>query len=224
MNKRQLLEYLLETNAGMSWQQILLALLVNLALGIWMYFVYRLTYRGTVYSKNFNQTLILLCVITTAVMLVISGNLALSLGMVGSLSIIRFRTAIKEPRDIAFLFWAICIGIACGSEFYLVAVLVSLILTVLLAVGSLDLYDQVSYLLVVRGTPSTLSLDRVEQAAKPFVRAQKLRMQSDTPEAREATLELRLRANKTEALLEAVRAVEGVESVNLVSYSGELLG
>ena len=224
MNKRQLLEYLLETNAGMSWQQILLALLVSLALGIWMYFVYRLTYRGTVYSKNFNQTLILLCVITTAVMLVISGNLALSLGMVGSLSIIRFRTAIKEPRDIAFLFWAICIGIACGSEFYLAAVLVSLILTVLLAVGSLDLYDQVSYLLVVRGTPSALSLDRVEQAAKPFVRAQKLRMQSDTPEAREATLELRLRANKTEALLEAVRAVEGVESVNLVSYSGELLG
>lgn len=224
MNKRQLLEYLLETNAGMSWQQMLLALLMSLVLGIWMYLVYRLTYRGTVYSKNFNQTLVLLCVITTAVMLVISGNLALSLGMVGSLSIIRFRTAIKEPRDIAFLFWAICIGIACGSEFYLVAVLVSAILTVLLAVGSLDLYDQVSYLLVVRGDPGALEPGAVQQAVRPFVRAQKLRMQSDTAEAREATHELRLRAGKTDALLDAVRAVAGVESVNLVSYSGELLG
>lgn len=122
------------------------------------------------------------------------------------------------------MFWAICIGIACGSEFYLVAVLVSAILTVLLAVGSLDLYDQVSYLLVVRGDPGALEPGAVQQAVRPFVRAQKLRMQSDTAEAREATYELRLRAGKTDALLDAVRAVAGVESVNLVSYSGELLG
>lgn len=161
MSKRQLLEYLLETNMGISWQQMLLSLLISLILGIGLYFVYRLTYRGTVYSKNFNQTLTLLCVITTAVMLVISGNLALSLGMVGSLSIIRFRTAIKEPRDIAFLFWAICIGIACGSEFYLVAAAVSVIITLLLVVGNLDLYDTVSYLLVVRGSAETLCLPDV---------------------------------------------------------------
>ena len=100
----------------------------------------------------------------------------------------------------------------------------SAILTVLLAVGSLDLYDQVSYLLVVRGDPGALEPGAVQQAVRPFVRAQKLRMQSDTAEAREATYELRLRAGKTDALLDAVRAVAGVESVNLVSYSGELLG
>ena len=215
MNKNQLLEYLLETNTSISWQQALFALLMSLVMGLWLYFVYRVTYRGTVYSKSFNQMLALLCVITTAVMLVISGNLALSLGMVGSLSIIRFRTAVKEPRDIAFIFWAICIGIGCGSEFYLVVAVASVILTALLLLGNLDLYDSVSYLLVVRGDCRRMDAKAVQGAVQ---------MQSATDDLLETTYEVRLRGQQIDALTAAVRGLDGVTAVNLVSYSGELLG
>lgn len=224
MNKNQLLEYLLETNTSISWQQALFALLMSLVMGLWLYFVYRVTYRGTVYSKSFNQMLALLCVITTAVMLVISGNLALSLGMVGSLSIIRFRTAIKEPRDIAFVFWAVAIGLACGSEFYLAGVLGSALIAVVLVVANLDLYDSVSYLLVVQGGDETLDPAAVEAAVHGQVRASKLRMRSVRAGSQELTYELRLKSGNTAALVAAVRGCAGVESVNLVSYSGESIG
>ncbi len=224
MNKNQLLEYLLETNTSISWQQALFALLMSLVMGLWLYFVYRVTYRGTVYSKSFNQMLALLCVITTAVMLVISGNLALSLGMVGSLSIIRFRTAVKEPRDIAFIFWAICIGIGCGSEFYLVVAVASVILTALLLLGNLDLYDSVSYLLVVRGDCRRMDAKAVQGAVQTNTRRCKLRMQSATDDLLETTYEVRLRGQQIDALTAAVRGLDGVTAVNLVSYSGELLG
>ena len=94
MSKRQILEYLLETNTSVSVTQMCVSLLVALVMGLFIYFVYRTTYRGTLYSKNFNLTLILIVLITTVVMMIIGTNLALSLGMVGSLSIIRFRTGI----------------------------------------------------------------------------------------------------------------------------------
>ena len=139
MSKRQILEYLLESNASVSVTQVCLSLAMAVVLGMLLYFVYRKTYRGTVYSKDFNLTLLLVAIITTLVMQAIGSNLALSLGMVGSLSIIRFRTAVKEPRDIAFLFWAIAIGLTCGSEMYLIGLLGSLVLTVVVCLAGLDL-------------------------------------------------------------------------------------
>ena len=166
MSKRQILEYLLETNTSVSVTQMCVALLMALVLGLFIYIVYRATYRGTLYSKNFNLTLILVALITTVVMMIIGTNLALSLGMVGSLSIIRFRTAIKEPRDIAFLFWAVSIGLACGSEFYLAGILGSVLIAVVLGLANLDLYDSVSFLLVVRGQEETLDLDGCRRPSK----------------------------------------------------------
>ena len=222
MSKRQILEYLLETNTSVSIPQMCFALLAALVLGIFMYFIYRATYRGTLYSKNFNITLVLVALITTIVMMVIGTNLALSLGMVGSLSIIRFRTAVKEPRDIAFLFWAVSIGLACGAEFYLAGALGSVLIAIVLAVAILDLYDSVSYLLVVRGQQP--DLDAVQAALKPLVRASRLRMRSAASAGEEATFELRLKSKNAATLVDAVRGCKGVESVNLVSYSGESIG
>ena len=224
MSKRQILEYLLETNTGVSTAQICFALLAAVLLGVLMCVVYRATYRGTLYSKNFNLTLLLVAIITTIVMMIIGTNLALSLGMVGSLSIIRFRTAIKEPRDIAFLFWAVCIGLACGSEFYLAGVLGSAVIAVVLFVAGLDLYDSASYLLVVRGGQDDLDLAAVQAAARGCSRALKLRMRNLNGTEQEATFELRLRPRQEEALVSAVRSCAGVRTVDLVSYSGESIG
>ena len=224
MSKRQILEYLLETNTSVSVPQMCVSLLMALVLGIFIYIIYRATYRGTLYSKNFNLTLILIVLITTVVMMIIGTNLALSLGMVGSLSIIRFRTAIKEPRDIAFLFWAVSIGLACGSEFYLAGALGSAAIAVVLAVANLDLYDSVSFLLVVRGAQGSLDAAAVQEAVKGKVRACKLRMRSLDGTDEEVTFELRIRSKNEAALVDAVKACTGVESVNLVSYSGETIG
>lgn len=224
MSKRQILEYLLESNTSVSPIRVCLSLAMAVVLGMLLYFVYRKTYRGTVYSKDFNLTLLLVTIITTLVMQAIGSNLALSLGMVGSLSIIRFRTAVKEPRDIAFIFWAICIGIGCGSEFYLVVAVASVILTALLLLGNLDLYDSVSYLLVVRGDCRRMDAKAVQGAVQANTRRCKLRMQSATDDLLETTYEVRLRGQQIDALTAAVRGLDGVTAVNLVSYSGELLG
>lgn len=223
MNKRQILEYLLETNTSISLVQVGFSLLMAVLLGGLLYFVYRKTYRGTVYSKNFNLTLLLVAIITTIVMLIIGSNLALSLGMVGSLSIIRFRTAIKEPRDIAFLFWSIAIGLTCGSEMYSIGLLGSVVIVAVLLLANLDLYDTTSYLLVVRGADIDAAV--LQKALAPHTRAAKLRMRSAATTGEEFTYELAItKADAQNALLDAVRVLPGIESVNLVSYSGEMIG
>lgn len=224
MSKKQILEYLLETNTTISVGQMAFSLLMAVLLAAVMYVVYRKTYRGTLYSKNFNLTLVLIAIITTVVMVIIGSNLALSLGMVGSLSIIRFRTAIKEPRDIAFLFWAIAIGLSCGSEFYIAGILGSVVVAVVLVLANLDLYDSVSYLLVLRGQTDALDPVPVEAALKQNSRRFKLRMRSESDGTLEMTYELCLKSSGVEPLLGAVRRCAGVESLNLVSYSGELVG
>src|SRR5699024_9238575 len=147
-------------------------------LGMLLYFVYRKTYRGTVYSKGFNLTLLLVAIITTLVMQAIGSNLALSLGMVGSLSIIRCRTAVKEPRDIALLFWALAIRLTCGSEMYLSGLLGSIVLTVVVCLANLDLYDTTTYLLVLRAAPEAVEEKTLCEVLKKNARNYKLRMRN----------------------------------------------
>ncbi len=227
MSKRQILEYLLENNTNISVTQVCLSLAMAVLLGMVLYVVYRKTYRGTVYSKDFNLTLLLVAIITTLVMQAIGSNLALSLGMVGSLSIIRFRTAVKEPRDIAFLFWSIAIGLTCGSEMYLIGLLGSLVLTLVVCIASFDLYDTTTYLLVLRTGLCAVEEKTLAEQLKKNTRRYKLRMRNQTADSEEFTYEVSLAPKqKEEALVQAVRAAAGedkVRSINLVSYSGETL-
>ena len=114
--------YSLFTNpSDMTWQQILMNISAAAVLGIFIFVSYSISHRGTIYSKKFNASLVILTVLTGTVMTVIGNNIALSLGMVGALSIVRFRTAIKDSRDTVYIFWAIIIGICCGVGDYLVA-------------------------------------------------------------------------------------------------------
>ena len=227
MSKRQILEYLLESNTSISVTQVCLSLAMAVVLGMLLYFVYRKTYRGTVYSKDFNLTLLLVAIITTLVMQAIGSNLALSLGMVGSLSIIRFRTAVKEPRDIAFLFWAIAIGLTCGSEMYLIGLLGSVVLTVVVCLANLDLYDTTTYLLVLRTGTGAVDEAALAAVLKKHTRAWKLRMRNQMADTEEFTYEVSFtRKQSAGALSGQVREALGadrIRSLNLVSYSGETL-
>lgn len=222
MKKVEVFKYLLESNTALSVQQVVLSMCIACVLALCMYFVYKKTYRGTVYSQNFNQTLILITMIVTMVMAIIGSNLALSLGMVGSLSIIRFRTAIKEPRDIAFLFWAIAIGLACGAEMYLVGIIGSIFVAAIIIVMSYDIYAKTSYILVVKLKKDTNAIDMI---MRKYTKNFKLRMQSmQEKDSKELTYELSIYEKKVSSLINEISNLEDIDTYNLVSYSGEVTG
>ena len=127
--------YSLFTNpSDMTPQQILMNIIVAALLGFFIFISYAISHRGTIYSKKFNASLVILTVLTGTVMTVIGNNIALSLGMVGALSIVRFRTAIKDSRDTVYIFWAIIIGICCGVGDYLVAAIGSTVVFVVILI------------------------------------------------------------------------------------------
>ena len=121
----------LEEFSAISMSDALIAIALSFALSLFIVFIYRATYAGVNYSRNFTGCLMMLSMVTTMVILVISSNMVLSLGLVGALSIVRFRTAVKEPTDTAFLFWAIATGIICGAGYITISILMTLLLGLL---------------------------------------------------------------------------------------------
>ena len=187
------------------------------AVGVFIAWIYRRNYRGVMYSNNFALTLVLMTLITCPVVMCIRESVALSMGMVGALSIVRFRTAVKDPLDTAYMFWALTMGILLGAgAFFLTAVTVvgiALLITVLVRVQARKLN---SYLLVIRMG------EEAERAANQLVgsiRVQQLKSKTVSSNGIEATYEVRL--EKPDALLNKLRSVPGVYDATLVSYTGE---
>ncbi len=200
-----------------SWPTILLSLLMAFAVGVFIAWIYRRNYRGVMYSNNFSLTLVLMTLITCPVVMCIRESVALSMGMVGALSIVRFRTAVKDPLDTAYMFWALTMGILLGAgAFFLTAVTVvgiALLITVLVRVQARKLN---SYLLVIRMG------EEAERAANQLVgsiRVQQLKSKTVSSNGIEATYEVRV--EKPDALLNKLRSVPGVYDATLVSYTGE---
>ena len=183
-----------------------------------------MTHSGTSYSARFNVSLVQITLTTTLVMCVIGNNVALSLGMVGALSIVRFRTAIKDPRDTAYIFWSVGIGICCGvSEFMIAGVGSSVILVYLLIFGHVRSNDR--YLIIVRGELD--SGEEIEKYIGSVTRgAARLRVQNTTPTSCEFIYELsgkllnRIRANQ-DPVTEMYR-IPGITAVNLVCQNDEI--
>ena len=148
--KAELFNQLSSTTANLTTNQIIMNFIVAAILGIVIFISYLTSHTRVVYSARFNVSLVMLAIITTLVMSVIGNNVALSLGMVGALSIVRFRTAIKDPRDTAYIFWSVAIGICCGvSDFLIAGIGTCFIFVILLVFGKIQ--DNNRYLLVIRG-------------------------------------------------------------------------
>lgn len=148
--KEQLINYFSSNTGALTLQDILLNFLIASVLSGVIYLSYRLSHSGASYSARFNVTLVMLTLVTTLVMNVIGNNIALSLGMVGALSIVRFRTAIKDTRDTAYIFWCIAIGICCGvSEYMMAGIGTCIIFLLLMLFGAVKSNER--YLLVIRG-------------------------------------------------------------------------
>ena len=206
-----------QTITPASFPTILLSLVLALAAGLFIAWIYRRNYRGVMYSNNFTLTLVMMTLITCPVVMCIRESIQLSMGMVGALSIVRFRTAVKDPLDTAYMFWALTMGILLGAgQFFLTAcavVGIGLLLTLLVHIQSKGVN---SYLLVVRMGAEA------ERAANQLVNGLKVsQLKSKTVSANgiEATYEVRV--DKPDALLNKLRGVSGVYDATLVSYSGE---
>ena len=201
--------------------KLFVAVLIACAAGLLVAVVYRFTFGGVLFSKQFALGLVLLSMITCIIILAISSNLVLSLGMVGALSIVRFRTAVKEPMDTIFMFWALAAGILVGAGFFLIAILATLfvgLLFILLHAGGNMLKPADSYLLVLRYAPS--AEDALREVLKRLPAA-KVKSKRSNKSGEELVLELRLSAEQTE-LLNRIREIPAVSEVNLVSNHSDV--
>ena len=206
---------------SMSPLQVIVTLLMALVVGGFICFVYKKTFGGVMYSRNFNLSLIVLTMVTALMLMLINNSLALSLGMVGALSIIRFRTAIKDPMDTVFMFWSIVIGIITGAGYITVAILAALLLGALfLALNLLSgkLHTN-SYLVVMRYTPEGESAVRSKLGT---LGKYKLKSRTMNLAETELVVEAKLSQKQMDSL-EALLDNEGVSDVNIVSYNGSTL-
>lgn len=211
----------LESMNAVSPADICLALIMAFAMGMFIYFIYQRTYRGVMYSSGFGITLVALTMITTVIILAISSNVVLSLGMVGALSIVRFRTAIKEPMDIAFLFWAIAMGIVIGAGMIPLAVLGSVVIGLVLVVFVTRQTGSQPYILVIQ-CDGAASEQKVTEYVKSHTKRSVTKSKTARKEGVEVNLEVRLAEDNTDFVNE-VAAMEGVYHAVLVSYNGDYM-
>ncbi len=199
---------------------ILLSLAITFATAMFIFYIYKKTYTGVLYSKSFNISLVATSMIVAIIMMAISGNLALSLGMVGALSIVRFRTAVKDPKDIVFLFWSISIGIINGIAFYKLSLIGSLAIGGVLILLSRNMVLNPPYLIVLRG--SKIDESKVIAVIKKYCSRHYIRNTTITESGKEITIEVKLRKEESEELLKDIKNIGGVEKAMMFSHSGGL--
>ena len=212
----------LENVSSVSLLDMGRALVLAFGLGLFIFLIYKKTFAGVMYSSSFGVTLVALAMITTLVILAVTSNVVLSLGMVGALSIVRFRTAVKEPMDIAFLFWAIAVGIVLAAGLLVLAVGGSLFIGVVLLAFSKRKGPETPYILLLH-----CQGEQAEQLARAFVASQvkRLSLKSNAVEIGlvELNYEVRLKEGDA-AFVNELERMEGVSRVTLVSYNGDYMG
>lgn len=211
----------LEKVSGVSVTDMIIAMAIAFALGLFIYIVYKKTFRGVMYSSSFGVSLMAMTLITTLIILAVTSNVILSLGMVGALSIVRFRTAVKEPLDIAFLFWAISAGIVTGAGLIPLAVIGSVFIGIILVIFVNVKTSDTPYIAIISCTD-----EAAEKAAAELLKAntkkQLVKSKTVTKSGIELMVEVKLNGESTE-VCNKLSAVEGVTQAALVSYNGEYM-
>ncbi|MCG8542161.1 MAG: DUF4956 domain-containing protein [Clostridia bacterium] len=201
---------------NLSLINILIGLCITLIVALFIFYIYKITFQGVIYSHGFNTSLVLLCLVTCLVIMTISSNIVLSLGMVGALSIVRFRAAIKDPKDIVFMFWAISAGIASGAGIYSIALGGSLFIGMVLMIMSRRKFQVTTYLLIIKYE------ENAKAAILPILNKLNYVLKSKTVSngKTELTLELRKVGDNT-SYVESLSQIDGVNSSILVKYNGD---
>ena len=211
-------EYVAAQFENMTPLNVIVSLLMGLLVGLLVAFTYKKCYRGVLYSPSFSMTLIMLTLITTPVVMCIKSDISLSMGMVGALSIVRFRTAVKEPMDTAYMFWALTMGILLGAGLHIIALAVALgIALILFGLTFVRLDSPDTYLLVLHYDEAA-EVD-IRNVLSSTIRHQRLRSKTVTRESSEMTVEVRL--DRMQDLVAAMLNIEGVYDATLVSCQSE---
>ncbi len=209
----------LEKAADFSILDVALAMLLSFAIGLFIFYVYKKTFAGVMYSASFGVSIMAMTMITTLIILAVTSNLVLSLGMVGALSIVRFRTAVKEPLDIAFLFWAISAGIVIGAGLIPLSIIGSVFIGIMLMVFVNRKSTDTPYIIVLN-----LENDQAENECLELIQSKTkkslVKAKTVSKNGIELTVEVRL-LDMTAKLLNELLTVDGVNNACLVSYNGE---
>lgn len=207
------------TSEDISVAHTIMVLGISCVLACYIYVVYRLITKKTFYSKSFNIALAVIAVVTAAIILAVQSSIVISLGMVGALSIVRFRTAIKEPMDLCFLFWSIAVGICCGARVMEVAIILSALLTVLVVI-----LDR----LPVGRAPMILILNLKDLGKEPEIMnvvkkySRYFKVKSRNVSSVKCNLIVEVRVKEEYEMIQEIAGMEGIDSVSLVSHDGEV--
>ena len=205
--------------ADVTPQEIFLVMFITTVLALYIFCIYRVLTRKTFYNKSFNITLAALALITAGVILTIQSSIVVSLGMVGALSIGRFRTVVKDPMDLACLFWAISIGIICGARLYVIAVIVSIFLTILFFVLDKLPVAKAPKILVVNADGMDAE-DKILEVVERLAGYYRVKSRSLSAEQLDMVVELRVKEEKE--LVKGINGLEGVHAVSLLAHDGEV--
>ena len=199
---------------------VLICMVCTVAIAIYIYAIYKIVNRKSFYNKGFNLSLDIIAVITSAIILTIQSNIVVSLGMVGALSIVRFRTAIKDPTDLAFLFWSISVGIICGAGFAGIAVVASLFVTLLIVLFSSS-FKAASTLMLVVNADSHKREDEIMKAVMEFCKYSRTRARNVSKNGLNIAIEVK--TNKPSELIDKLIKMDFVTDASLVENDSEIL-
>ena len=219
---KKVLEALSEMQAKMPIETVFLVLIIAFIVAMIIYLTYKNTYTGVMYNPRFNVSLVMITMVTTIVMVVIGSNISVSLGMVGALSIIRFRTAVKDPRDTAFIFWCVVSGLACGTQNYTIVLAGSIVICLVLFIFKKVVSGEDKYLLIVKGVDlDTKSIDKyVEKNTKYYSCKGKYIKNSNV----ELIYDIKLKKKNDDGFVNTLKENVNIDTVNLVANNTDTMG
>lgn len=224
MSKEEVLSYFYTNSSQYGVKRTLFILLCGLAVGMIIYLTYYISSEKIAYNRKFNWSLVIMHLITVIVMMMISSNIAVSLGMVGALSIVRFRTAVKDSRDTMFIFWAMAEGLCVSSQNWRLTFTSVLFIAVVLIASSKVPGIRNRYLLIVNGAGEAIDKKLFEEKLKPYVVGFRVRTANKDADHEEMICEIRTKGEINLDVLDELLSVSGVQSVNWVVESGETVG
>ena len=219
---KKVLEALSEMQTKMPIETVFLILVIAFIVAMIIYLTYKNTYNGVMYNPRFNVSLVMITMITTIVMVVIGSNISVSLGMVGALSIIRFRTAVKDPRDTAFIFWGVVSGLACGTQNYTIVLAGSIVICLVLFIFKKVVSGDDKFLLIVKGV--NLDVDAVEKLIEKNVKYYNSKGKYIKNDDVELIYDIKLKKKKDDRVVDVLRGISNISTVNLVANNTDTMG
>jgi len=219
---KKILEALAQMQVKMSFGTVLLILVIAFLVSLIIYFTYKNTYSGVMYNPRFNVSLIMITMVTTIVMVVIGSNISVSLGMVGALSIIRFRTAIKDPRDTSFIFWAVVSGLACGTQNYMIVLVGSVFVCLILFLFKKKVAVISKYSVIIKGT--AIDVDLIERMLNNYLKGFICKGKYQNKSKIELIYDVKFKKGVNNKLFNELSDVPGVDVVNIVSSNTDTMG